>query len=177
MHYVRKEDTSSTYKSLTLALPPEDRLRISEDIMKQLTEHPRFRAAKVIMLYHSLPDEVCTHTLLQQYCTEKHLLLPVVKGDSMVLRTYHRTSDMEAGAYGIMEPEGPAFTAYDDIDLIIIPGVAFDVKHNRLGRGKGYYDRFCNRCNKHTPTKLVYVFLTNLWITFLSQHTTFLWTK
>lgn len=49
---------------------------------------------------------------------------------------------MEAGAYGIMEPEGPAFTAYDDIDLIIIPGVAFDVKHNRLGRGKGYYDRF-----------------------------------
>lgn len=59
---------------------------------------------------------------------------------------------MEAGAYGIMEPEGPAFTAYDDIDLIIIPGVAFDVKHNRLGRGKGYYDRFLQQMQQMRQT-------------------------
>lgn len=59
---------------------------------------------------------------------------------------------MEAGAYGIMEPEGPAFTAYDDIDLIIIPGLAFDVKHNRLGRGKGYYDRFLQQMQQMRQT-------------------------
>ena len=59
---------------------------------------------------------------------------------------------MEAGAYGIMEPGGPAFTAYDDIDLIIIPGVAFDVKHNRLGRGKGYYDRFLQQMQQMRQT-------------------------
>lgn len=61
---------------------------------------------------------------------------------------------MGTGAYGIMEPEGPAFTAYDDIDLIITPGVAFDVNHNRLGRGKGYYDRFLQQMRQTHAYKI-----------------------
>lgn len=141
-------------KNLTLALPPETKLRMSDSIIKRLIEHPRFRAAKVIMLYHSLPDEVCTHKLLQQFSSKKKLLLPIVKGDSMLLRTYHEANNMEAGAYGIMEPKGPAFTAYKNIDLIIIPGVAFDVKNNRLGRGKGYYDRFLQQMRQTHAYKI-----------------------
>lgn len=48
---------------------------------------------------------------------------------------------MEISSYGIEEPVGEAFTDYTSIDLIIVPGVAFDCKGNRLGRGKGFYDR------------------------------------
>ena len=59
----------------------------------------------------------------------------------MKLRTYSGPGNLAIGAYGIEEPTGEFFTDYSAIDLIVVPGVAFDRKGNRLGRGKGYYDR------------------------------------
>lgn len=69
------------------------------------------------------------------------MLLPVVVNDDLELRIYTGTEDMTTGVYGIKEPTGKLFTDYSSIDFIAIPGVAFDKKGNRLGRGKGYYDR------------------------------------
>ena len=96
------------------------------------------------MLYHSLPDEVDTHTIVDSLLMNgKTILLPRVTGEgTMELHRYNSPKDMEIGAYGIMEPTGPLFTDYADIDLAIVPGVAFDHDGNRMGRGKGYYDRF-----------------------------------
>ena len=59
----------------------------------------------------------------------------------MELRRYTGPSDLAQGAYKIMEPTGEVFDNYTDIDLAVIPGVAFDKDGNRMGRGKGYYDR------------------------------------
>ena len=95
--------------------------------------------SKTILLYYSLPDEVDTHKLIDELAEEKQVLLPVVNGDDLKLRVYD--NDMAEGSYHIMEPKGDEYTDYDDIDLVIVPGVAFDKKKNRLGRGKGYYDR------------------------------------
>lgn len=72
---------------------------------------------------------------------EKQILLPVVTGDDLELRVYTGPGDLATGAYGIEEPTGALFTDYDAIDFIVVPGVAFDRNGNRLGRGKGYYDR------------------------------------
>ena len=80
----------------------------SAEIFAALETHPAFRAANIILLYHSLPDEVDTHD-------------------------------------GIEEPTGTLFTDYAAIDFIAVPGVAFDRNGNRLGRGKGYYDRLLPR--------------------------------
>lgn len=97
------------------------------------------------MLYHSLKDEVDTHAFIRKWSREKRILLPVVVGDDLELRLYTGPEDLTVGAYGIEEPTGALFTDYAAIDLIVVPGVAFDRDGNRLGRGKGYYDRLLPR--------------------------------
>ena len=72
-------------------------------------------------------------------------MLPVVVGDDLELRLYTGPEDMATGTYGIEEPVGETFTDYASINFIAVPGVAFDRKGNRLGRGKGYYDRLLPR--------------------------------
>lgn len=117
----------------------------SVNILAALEAHPAFRAANTVLLYHSLKDEVDTHEFITKWSGEKRILLPVVKGDDLELRIYTGPQDMKTGAYGIEEPIGEIFTDYAAIDFIAVPGVAFDREGNRLGRGKGYYDRLLPR--------------------------------
>ena len=60
----------------------------------------------------------------------------------MEIRLYEKPEDLAEGFYGIMEPMGKLFTDYAGIDVAIVPGMGFDKSGHRLGRGKGYYDRF-----------------------------------
>ena len=60
----------------------------------------------------------------------------------MELRIYTGNQDLRIGSYGILEPCGKLFEEYENIDVAVIPGMGFDLDGNRLGRGKGYYDRF-----------------------------------
>lgn len=120
---------------------------LSFPVIMQLLSHPRIKAAHTVMLYYSLPDEVDTHTLVDSLLmNRKRVVLPRVTGDgTMELRLYTGPRDLTAGAYGIMEPTGDVFADYNAIDIAVIPGVAFDRRGNRLGRGKGFYDRFLQR--------------------------------
>jgi 5-formyltetrahydrofolate cyclo-ligase len=115
--------------------------KLSAPIITLLESHPLFLEAKVVLLYHSLADEVCTHPFIEHWSARKTILLPLVSGEQLELRVYS-SANLRPGSFGILEPTGSAlFTAYDQIDLAVVPGVAFDRKGNRLGRGKGYYDR------------------------------------
>lgn len=117
----------------------------SAEILAALEAHPAFRAASIVLLYYSLKDEVDTHEFVRKWSREKLVLLPVVKGEELELRVFTGPEDLATGAYGIGEPTGELFTDYAAIDLAVIPGVAFDAAGNRLGRGKGYYDRLLPR--------------------------------
>ena len=116
-------------------------------VVMRLLSHPRIKTAKTIMLYYSLPDEVDTHTLVDSLLVSgKQILLPRVTGEgTMELRRYTGPADLALGAYNIMEPTGELFVDYASIDLAVIPGMAFDKEGNRMGRGKGYYDRFLQK--------------------------------
>lgn len=114
-------------------------------ILERLKSHPRFVSADTILLYYSLPDEVCTHTLLAE-TNGKTILLPRVVDDTgMELCEYNGSHDLRMGAFNILEPSGRRFDNYAAIDLAIVPGMAFDANGHRLGRGKGYYDRLLAR--------------------------------
>lgn len=116
---------------------------LSLPVITQLEADADFQKARCILLFHSLPDEVYTHSLIEKYCHGKTILLPSVVGDDIELHVYEGRT--KTGPFNISESEGPLFTDYGQIDLAVIPGVAFDHEGNRLGRGKGYYDRFLPR--------------------------------
>jgi len=121
---------------------------MSVDVCRDIMQDGAWRAAGVVLLYHALPDEVNTELLIERAVfMGKTVLLPVVVGDDLELRVYEGDSSLSVGAFGIKEPTGPVFpvSEYDSINLAIVPGMAFDAYGNRLGRGKGYYDRLLPR--------------------------------
>lgn len=117
---------------------------LSVPVMKRLLGMAEVINAKTILLYYSLPDEVNTHETVELLARQgKTVLLPkVIDGENMEIRIYESPEDLTEGSYGIMEPNGKLFTDYGKIDTAVIPGMSFDADNNRLGRGKGYYDRF-----------------------------------
>ena len=117
----------------------------SERIMQLLADDAHFLAAKTVLLYHSLSDEVNTHQFIEEWCLKKQLLLPVVVGEELELRLFQNMNELKIGSFGIAEPTGPLFTDYAKIDFVAVPGMAFDRNGHRLGRGKGYYDRLLPR--------------------------------
>lgn len=109
-------------------------------ILKQLESWEIFRKSRRILFYHALPDEVQTDFFLNRHASEKEFFLPVVAEDHLLICPYDQ-SRIAKGAFSIPEPQGVMPVEPEIIDLAIIPGVAFDMRGNRLGRGKGFYDR------------------------------------
>jgi len=110
-------------------------------IFQKIELLPEFKTAKTILLYWSCSDELPTHAIVDKWSSEKEILLPSVQDDDIQIKRYSFNQKMRKGMLGIWEPE--IFENYTGkIDLVIVPGIAFDHKKNRLGRGKGYYDRF-----------------------------------
>jgi 5-formyltetrahydrofolate cyclo-ligase len=127
--------------------PAGERAVLSAALWEEIVGHPLFAGAHTLLLYYSLPDEVDTHAFVERCHSQlgKRVLLPVVVGDDLELRVYEGRDSLREGAFHILEPTGPVFHAYQEIDLALVPGVSFDREGHRLGRGRGYYDRLLPR--------------------------------
>lgn len=119
---------------------PEQLSVQSEVIMGKLASHPDFVRAQCVMLYASLPDEVQTLSFLDKWKNHKQIILPTVIGDDIIPVELTTDSQMVEGDFHILEPENHPYVG--PLDLIVVPGMAFDKAGHRLGRGRGYYDRF-----------------------------------
>lgn len=114
----------------------------SQSVWAKVEEDERFRQAKVILAYWSMEDEVFTHDFVCKWAEKKVFLLPCVRGEELEIRRFDGREKLCPGeGYAIPEPVGQLFAELDRIDVILVPGVAFDKHLNRLGRGKGYYDK------------------------------------
>ncbi len=128
---------------------PQQLGEMSLGIMSSLLSHSRIQAADTILMYHSLPDEVDTHSALDQLLAMgKKVLLPKVVSDTeMTIHEYTGKDSLQPSEpYGILEPTTSELSITNcQLSIAIVPGMAFDKQGHRLGRGKGYYDRFLSQ--------------------------------
>lgn len=141
---MNKDEIRKTIRQRKRQFSGEQLDKLSRCIMERLLAHPKIQTAGTILIYHSLPDEVSTHNIIDTLLDKgKTIVLPAVISDGMMeLRLYTGPQDLKEGAFHIKEPSGERYTDLENIDVAVIPGLAFDTHNNRLGRGKGYYDRF-----------------------------------
>lgn len=139
-----KPEIRKQMKSLNTAITPEQREELSTRIFRQAERLPAFAGAKVVALFSSLNDEPSTSEALTRWSRIKRIVLPRVEGE--VMRFYdYVPSAMTDGAFGISEPDTTTLCLPEEIDLIIVPGVAFTADGMRLGRGKGFYDKYLSQ--------------------------------
>lgn len=115
----------------------------SQQLLDKVERHPRFQAAKAVLLYWSLPDEPFTHDFIKKWGQTKQVFLPIVNGDTMQACAYTPATHLQLGRFDIQEPTEKANILLPRLlDFILVPGTAFDRSNHRMGRGKGYYDRY-----------------------------------
>ncbi len=139
-----KKELRHKIKLMRTLLDESEKKLAAEAVFSALEKETAFLMANCILMYHSLPDEVSTHAFLDKWQDKKSFYLPRVNGVNLDILPYDK-SQLELGSFHIEEPTGDNTVGEDDIELIIVPAVAYDCKGNRLGRGKGFYDRLLCR--------------------------------
>lgn len=131
-------------KVLGLRHDVDERSKKDNEILLRLTETQIYKKAKTIMAYISYNSEVDTLFLIDKMIKDgKTLCAPKCMDEHTIeARKFADKSQLKPGAYGILEPIGEKVL---NIDLIIVPGVAFNERCHRIGYGAGYYDRFLEK--------------------------------
>lgn len=146
-------------------IPQEDRIKKSKIIIDRLMATHEYNNATNIMAFASFGTEVDTHEFIKKSLANgKRIILPIsIKEDrSLFLQEITNFDELKPATYGILEPEKIENFDRNKLDLVIVPGVAFDHRGYRMGYGGGYYDRFLSSLDKRT--KIVAINFEELYI-------------
>ena len=136
-----KRQARQRIKRLISVMTPEQKTAQSAAIWERLEHTEAFRKSTDILIYWSMDDEVQTPAFIDKWTAAgKRFYLPSIQGDNLIVKRYEGT--LKPGdQFGIPEPDGEQVTDLTPITLVIVPGRAFDNDGNRMGRGRGFYDR------------------------------------
>lgn len=142
-----KKELRQQMKQLKAMTPVAVRQVEADMVFKTIQAMSVWQQVQHILCYWSLPDELPTHEAVNLWLEAgKNIYLPRVKGDDLEIVPYHGAESLDDNnQFHIGEPVGDAVDA-SCLQLIIVPAVALDAHRNRLGRGKGYYDRLLSSC-------------------------------
>ena len=148
-----KKELRLRLRKIMAGLTAEDLHHRSLQACDRLTETDVYRAAEVIMVFLSLPTEVDTTPLvLQSWRDRKRVLAPKVSWEQrrmLPIEVRSLSDGLEETRLGLREPAQGVPFPLDQIDVVIVPGLGFDVSGNRIGRGRGFYDRFLAQSEWH----------------------------
>lgn len=137
---MNKDHIRRAIRARKALLTDAERIDAANAVFSTLERTAAFLLADRILIYSSLPDELSTREFIRKWSSRKHFFLPRVNGVNLELLPYEQTR-LHLGAFHIEEPTGNDLVDPETIDMIIVPAVALDRNRNRLGRGKGFYDR------------------------------------
>lgn len=150
----QKKELRKEAKSYRKSLSENDRLDKSNAIINNLKALKDFQKAEVFLMYASLPDEVETLSLIRELTEKgkKSVYCPVTQGDEMEFYRILSLDDLKEGNFHVLEPEAlkeSFLELQNDVHYcMLMPGLMFDKRGNRLGYGKGYYDKYLARVPK-----------------------------
>ena len=142
-----KKEIRREVKQMVLAMPAAEREAQSQQACEQIERLIAEHNPATVALFSPLPDEIDVTPLMTSLGCR--VVLPRVgdKADGTPEMEFYdyAPQSMASGAYGIVEPQMGEPCGAEEIDLMIVPGVAFSADGRRLGRGKGYYDRYLSQ--------------------------------
>jgi 5-formyltetrahydrofolate cyclo-ligase len=153
MIHKKKKELRKKVQELRDALPLEKREELSARIAENLWSVPEFAAAETVLFFISFRSEVNTLPMIERALAEgKRVCVPCTDMDDKSMtasRLRDISRDLQLGNYNILEPRPECLDPVpaDEIDVVLMPGVAFDLTGGRLGYGGGYYDRFLEKCS------------------------------
>ncbi|MCF7879017.1 MAG: 5-formyltetrahydrofolate cyclo-ligase [Candidatus Omnitrophica bacterium] len=133
-----------------VALTKNELKRRSKNVETKLSSLSLYKNSEIIMFYYPIEGEVNIKEIIRKACLEKKVCLPVTDLLNKTLRIFE-IDDLDCGlakgAFGIKEPNKKKAKELDinEIDTVIVPGLAYDYNRNRLGRGGGFYDRLLKK--------------------------------
>lgn len=155
---MEKSEIRRRMRAANRSLSAAERADAAERIFRAIGQLPRFKqedgtaGSGWIGLYCSLPDEPPTEEVLQRWAAAgRRLAVPRVEGDTMRFYPYDPAT-LRTGAFGIPEPAATTPLPPSQLALVVVPGVAFTAAGERLGRGRGYYDRYLSQPDFHGYT-------------------------
>lgn len=145
-----KEKIRRRILKLRNSLSPKERREKSKRIKEKLFTLFEFKTAKIVLLYAAKGSEVETKEIIQEalFSGEK-VGLPITKEKDLLFSQILNYEELSPSTFGILEPKKKYRPLpLKRIDLVIVPGIAFDIKGNRIGFGRGFYDRFLSKIPK-----------------------------
>lgn len=152
---IAKKTLRTSLRQRLDVLPVHLRDRLSVSACVRLMETPGFKAARSVMLFAPAPDEVNALPLFEAALAAKKIVcLPRMDWAARTMAPVvidSRSFASEVRQHGIVEPKGGKAASPASLDLVVVPGVAFDASGRRLGRGAGFYDRFLSAYRSSRP--------------------------
>jgi len=143
---MEKEHLRQKLKICLDKITAEQKIKKSKKACQALIETPQFRDASVVMMYLSMPHEIDTsEAILHAWQLGKMVVVPKIfwsDGHMLPVQIHSLETDFSVGVSGLKNPVKGKPMPFEEIDLVVAPGLGFDRNGNRLGRGGGYYDKF-----------------------------------
>lgn len=153
---MKKKELRQQLRQRLAAMSPADAQSRSAAACRLLCEQREYRRADVVMIFLSTSQEVDTSPIaIQAWSDAKRVLAPRVSWEQrrmLPIEIHSLTTDVQPGVIGIREPVEGMPVPLSDIDLVIVPGLGFDRQGNRLGRGRGFYERFLSHRDLRAQT-------------------------
>jgi len=135
---------------------------LSGQVVKNLSLLDQYRKSRMVMYYVSFKKEVQTHRLVDDAFSMKKVVVPKIVagviGKEIVPSLILSMDQLVEGYAGILEPMEALKVNYKNIDLVIVPGVVFDIRGHRIGYRHGHYDKFLKNVPKAIKIGLAYDF-------------------